>query len=87
VCHDVAPVARGIADTKKNWLILASSALQGFLAPGVPVYGIVRVLLQIRGGFVDQVVRLPIAVVAMVMLAQLGLLWAMLRVCEVPPGA
>src|SRR5688572_23641448 len=48
VGHDVAPVARGIADRKQDGLARLPSFLERFVVPGLPVNGVVRVLLEIR---------------------------------------
>ena len=52
--HDVAPVARRVANGQQNQLVFAAGALQGLGTPGVPLYGIVGVLEQIGTGFVNQ---------------------------------
>ena len=45
--HDVAPVARGVADAEEDGAVLRGGQTQGFRPPGVPVDGVVRVLLQV----------------------------------------
>ena len=45
--HDVAPVAGGVADGKEDGLVLQARFLEGRLAPGIPIHGIVGVLQQI----------------------------------------
>jgi hypothetical protein len=51
VGHDMAPVARRIADREGNRLVLAGGELEGPGAPGLPVDRIVLVLEQVRAGF------------------------------------
>ena len=55
--HDVAPVARGVADAQQDRLVLRLRPLQRLLAPRVPVHGIVGVLQQVGAGLVDQSIR------------------------------
>ncbi len=52
--HDVAPVAGGVADGEQNRFVFPASPLQGFLAPRIPVHGVVGVLLKVRARLVDQ---------------------------------
>ena len=47
VLHHVAPVAGGVADREEDRPVLGASALEGLLAPRVPVDGVVRVLEQV----------------------------------------
>ena len=54
--HHVAPVAGGIADGKKDRLVFAASFIESFVAPGVPVDGIVGVLLEVRAFLGDQMI-------------------------------
>ena len=42
--HDVAPVACGVADGEEDRTIFVFRSLQRFLAPRVPVHGVVEVL-------------------------------------------
>lgn len=42
--HDVAPVAGGVADADEDGFVLFAGELPGFVAPGVPVDGVVLVL-------------------------------------------
>ena len=56
VLHHVAPVARGVADAHEHRLILGPGLGEGFLAPGVPVHGVLRVLKQVGGRFVDEAI-------------------------------
>jgi hypothetical protein len=42
--HNVAPVARAVADREKDGFVLLTRPLQCLLAPGVPVHRIVLVL-------------------------------------------
>ena len=48
VAHDVAPVARGIADRDEKWPVQLLRAGEGLVAPRVPVDGIAGVLAQVR---------------------------------------
>jgi hypothetical protein len=52
----MAPVAGGIADAEKDRLIFPSGLLKGLLSPGMPLYGVMRVLQEVRAGFVDETV-------------------------------
>src|SRR5439155_14117037 len=54
--HHMTPVTGGIADGEENWLVLRLGASQGFVSPGIPVHGIVRMLLEIGARFVDEAV-------------------------------
>ncbi len=51
VRHHVAPVAGRVADREQHRLVLAARALEGLVAPGVPVHRVGGVLLQVGGGF------------------------------------
>ena len=51
VFHYVAPVAGGVADAQEDQLVLATGELQGLLAPGKPLHGVLGVLKQVRAGF------------------------------------
>ncbi len=57
VRHDVAPMARGVADREQDRLVLGAGARERFLAPGIPVHRVGGVLLQVRRGFADEAVR------------------------------
>jgi hypothetical protein len=48
----MAPVAGGIADGKENGFILGFCLIKSFVAPRVPVHGIMRVLEEVGGFFV-----------------------------------
>ncbi len=52
--HDVAPVTGAITDAQENRFVFVSGAGQGFLAPGIPVHRVVRMLAQIGTGFAAQ---------------------------------
>ncbi len=56
MCHDMAPVACGIADGEQDGFVLISSQLQRFFIPGEPIYRVVRVLQEIRTRFVMELV-------------------------------
>ncbi len=58
VLHDVAPVARGVADREKDRAIELLGGAQGFFAPGEPIDGVVGVLFQVGAGLVDQAIWL-----------------------------
>ena len=45
--HDVAPVARRVADGEEDGLVLAPRDLERFLAPGMPVDGVRGVLEKV----------------------------------------
>jgi hypothetical protein len=46
--HDMAPMASGIPDGKKNRLIFLFSFLESLISPRIPVYRILCVLKEIR---------------------------------------
>jgi hypothetical protein len=52
--HDMTPVAGRIADTDQHRFILLFSTGERLIAPGIPVYRIMRMLKQIRALFVDK---------------------------------
>jgi hypothetical protein len=56
VRHDVAPVARGVADGKENRLIETLGGGEGLGAPGEPIDGIGGVLEEVGRDFVDEAV-------------------------------
>ena len=56
--HDVAPVAGGVTDAQKDGFIFPAGLLQGLRPPGIPVHGVVRVLLQIGAGGINEPVGL-----------------------------
>ena len=45
--HHVAPVAAAVSDREKDQFVLLFGLLESFFTPGIPVHGIVFVLLQI----------------------------------------
>ncbi len=55
--HDVVPVAGGVADGKKDGLVLAARLIERLGAPGIPVHRVVGVLQQVRTLFVGKPVR------------------------------
>ena len=57
MCHDMAPVAGRVADRQQNRLVLCFRPRQGFLAPGIPLHWILRMLPEIGAGFCDKPVR------------------------------
>jgi len=56
VFHDVAPVTTRVADGQEDRLVLRAGLGQCGLAPGIPVDGVVGVLLQVQRGLVFEVV-------------------------------
>ena len=56
VGHDVAPVAGAVAHRKEDGLVLGAGLLEGLIAPGVPVDGVLGVLQQVGAGFVREAV-------------------------------
>ena len=52
--HDVAPVARRVADRQEDQLVLGTRLGEGLLTPGEPVNRIVRVLQEVGGVFEDE---------------------------------
>ena len=49
--HDTAPMTSRVSHRKKDGFLLASSLFKGFLTPGIPIYGVVRVHQKIWAGF------------------------------------
>ena len=56
VLHDVAPVAGRVADRQEDRLVLAAGALERLVAPGIPVHGVLGVLLQVRTGLAGETI-------------------------------
>ena len=54
--HHVAPVAGGIADGEKDWLVLLLRLVKGFLTPWKPIHRVVRVLLEVGRFFLGEAV-------------------------------
>jgi len=52
--HHMAPVAAAVADAEKDRLVFPSGLLERLLPPGVPIHGIVGVLLEVGRVFIDQ---------------------------------
>ena len=48
VLHDVAPVARRVADRQEDRLVLQPRASERLVAPRIPVHRVVRVLQEVR---------------------------------------
>ncbi len=48
--HDMAPVARGIADGQQDRLVVAACFIEHRRPPGSPMHGVVPVLEQVRAG-------------------------------------
>jgi len=55
---DMAPVTGGIADGKKDRLVLCLRLYNGFFTPGKPVHRIVCMLQQVGGFLVNQSIGL-----------------------------
>ena len=47
VLHDVAPVARRVADRQEDRLVFAAGSLEGLVAPWIPVHGVAGMLKQV----------------------------------------
>ena len=63
VRHDVAPVARRVADREEHRLVLGACLLERLVAPRVPVDGVVGVLAEIRARLAGEAIHLsPVAV-------------------------
>ena len=59
----MAPIARGISDREKNQLIFLLRPFHCFIAPRIPLHGVMRMEQQIRTGLMDESIRpLPRAV-------------------------
>ncbi len=56
VREHVTPMARGVTDAQVNRLVLIPRTRKGFRPPGIPVDGIVRMLLQVGAGLGDQAI-------------------------------
>jgi hypothetical protein len=54
--HHVAPVAGRVADRDEHRLVLRAGAREGLFSPRVPVDRVLRVLEEIRGGFLREAV-------------------------------
>ena len=65
--HNVAPVAGRIADAQQDGLVLGLGPLQGLLAPGVPVHGIIGVLQEVGAGLVNQAVGHELSLYCLIM--------------------
>jgi len=50
VLHDVAPVARGIANGEEERPILGACPFEGLVTPRVPVHGVVGMLQEVGAG-------------------------------------
>ena len=55
--HDMAPVARRVADRQKDRLVLGARLRERLLAPGEPVHRVVGVLQQIRTALARETVH------------------------------
>src|SRR5690606_10284351 len=55
--HDVAPVARGVADRQEDRAAQPLGGLEGLVAPRAPVHGVVGVLAQVGAGLEEQAVQ------------------------------
>ncbi len=54
--HDMAPMAGGIADAKKDGLVLSPRNLKRLVTPGVPLDGVVCMLQKIGTGLMNEFV-------------------------------
>jgi hypothetical protein len=54
--HDVTPVARGVANRQQDGPVLGPGTRERFLAPRIPIDGVVCVLQQVRAGLARQAV-------------------------------
>jgi len=52
----MAPVAGGVAHGEEDGLVLLCCGLEGLLAPGVPVHGVVGVLEEVGAFFGEEAV-------------------------------
>ena len=57
VGHHVAPMASGVANAQQNRLVLCLGERHRFVAPRIPIDGVVDVLQQVGAGLVLQMVR------------------------------
>ena len=57
VLHDVAPVARRVADREEDRLVLGARARERVVAPGIPVHRVRGVLQKIRAALVGEAVH------------------------------
>ena len=54
--HNMAPVAGGIPDGKKDWFVFIFCPGKGLLTPGIPLYRVKGMLQQIGTLLIDQAV-------------------------------
>src|SRR5258708_7424938 len=54
--HDVAPVAGGIANLQKDWLVFSPRLLKSSVPPRVPVDWVIGMLKQVGAFLMDQMV-------------------------------
>jgi len=54
--HHVAPVAGRVADREKNGFVFAGGFGEGFIAPGIPIDGVLGVLQEIGALFVRETI-------------------------------
>jgi len=52
----MAPVAGGVADGEEDRPVLSGGGPEGFLAPGVPVYGVVGMLEEVGALFGEEAI-------------------------------
>ena len=64
VRHDVAPVARAVADGEQDRAVLGARALERLVAPRVPVHGVRGMLQQVGAGLVGEAVAVRRLLVA-----------------------
>src|SRR5215470_3481323 len=56
--HNVAPVARGVANRKENRFVLAPRLLESLGSPGIPIHRVVGMLEKIRTLLVKEAIRM-----------------------------
>ena len=49
----MAPMTGGVTDGKENGLIFTTSQFKGFIAPRIPVDGVMGMLQEVGGLFMD----------------------------------
>ena len=61
----MSPMAGGIADGKEYGLVLRYCTGEGFIAPGIPVDGVMDMLQEVGGFLINQSVCISYAVIFM----------------------
>ena len=52
----LSPYPQNLARSQKNWPVLSGGGLEGFIAPGVPIHGIVGVLEEVGALLGDEAI-------------------------------